>query len=353
MSRRRLVAAVVGSWLLVLAATGCAAPAGGPAASGKPAGAGSGASSGAAAKPAAQVVKLRLAATDLDRLLSRAAVRLAMERGWFTEAGLDVEVISTAGGGDTMRVATAGSADIAIGGAPAGVLASLQDDSVKLIAPFNNENPFLIITRAESPVNTVQDLRGRKLGFSRPGSASQGILNLVLERAGVGDVQGVATGPMGDTWTAIRGNVVDAGWSQDPMAASLVLKNEARVVVRAADYVPDYFSDFILVRQDYARQNPQAVRGFLATLDRTSRYFGEQWQELLPTFAGYYGESEDILRATIQGSDAKRMWSVKVFPEAFKNVEQTMRDSGQIAEPVPWDRIFDQQYLPESERAKL
>lgn len=252
-----------------------------------------------------------------------------------------------------MRVATAGSADMAIGGAPAGVLAALQDDGVKLVAPFNNENPFLVITRADSPINTVHDLRGRKLGFSRPGSASQGILNLMLERAGVRDVQWVATGPMGDTWTAVRGGVVDAGWSQDPMAAGLVLKGEAKVVVRAAEYVPDYFSDFVLVRQDFARQHPQAVRGFLATLDRTSRYIAANWQELIPTFAAYFGDAEDIMRATVQSTDVERAWSVKVFPEAFKNIEQTMRDSGQIKEPVPWDRIFDQQYLPESERARL
>jgi NitT/TauT family transport system substrate-binding protein len=229
----------------------------------------------------------------------------------------------------------------------------MQDENVKIIAPFNNENPFLVIAKADAPMSTIQDLRGRKLGFSRPGSASQGILNLLLERTGVSGVQMVATGQLGDTWTAIRGNVVDAGWSQDPLAAGLILKGEAKIIARAADVVPDYMSDTIVARQDYLRQNPTAARAFIQTTDRAGKYVAENWKELVPTLAGFYGDPEDVMRATLEPMDHARVWSLKVYPEAFKQVEATMRDSGQLTEPVPWDRIFDQQYLAEPDRARL
>ena len=83
-----------------------------------------------------------------------------------------------------------------------------------------------------SPARTFEDLRGKKIGVSAPGSSTNMVASLVLSRGGIkpGEVTFVGVGTGVGALTAIRSGQVDALCNSDPVMTMLEQKGDIRVV---------------------------------------------------------------------------------------------------------------------------
>ncbi|WP_328702904.1 ABC transporter substrate-binding protein [Arenibaculum pallidiluteum] len=109
---------------------------------------------------------------------------VALERGYFREAGLEVELVPPADPADPPKLVAAGRADIAISYQPelhlqAAAGLPLVRIGTLVATPLNT-----VITLADGPVKTLKDLKGRKVGFSVTGF-EDAVLGTMLEGAGL------------------------------------------------------------------------------------------------------------------------------------------------------------------------
>jgi putative hydroxymethylpyrimidine transport system substrate-binding protein len=109
---------------------------------------------------------------------------VAQERGYFADAGLDVELIAPADPNDPPKLVAAGKADLGVSYQPQlhlQVAAGLPLVRVgTLIAtPLNT-----LLTLADGPVKTIEDLKGRKVGYS-VGGVEEALLAAMLETHGL------------------------------------------------------------------------------------------------------------------------------------------------------------------------
>jgi putative hydroxymethylpyrimidine transport system substrate-binding protein len=118
-----------------------------------------------AAAPARAADKLTLL---LDWFVNpdHAPIIVAQQRGYFADAGLEVEIIAPADPNDPPKLVAAGEAEIAIGYQPQ--LHIQVDQGLPLArigtlvaTPLNS-----LVVLADSPIATIADLAGRKIGFS-------------------------------------------------------------------------------------------------------------------------------------------------------------------------------------------
>jgi putative hydroxymethylpyrimidine transport system substrate-binding protein len=118
-----------------------------------------------AAAPARAADKLTLL---LDWFVNpdHAPIIVAQERGYFADAGLEVEIIAPADPNDPPKLVAAGEAEVAIGYQPQ--LHIQVDQGLPLArigtlvaTPLNS-----LVVLADSPIATIADLAGRKIGFS-------------------------------------------------------------------------------------------------------------------------------------------------------------------------------------------
>jgi len=110
---------------------------------------------------------------------------VALEKGYFAEAGLAVRFIAPADPNDPPRLVAADQGDIAISYQPQ---LHLQADAGLPVARFGTlvATPLTtLITLADGPVTSIADLKGRKIGFS-VGGFEDAILGTMLERHGLG-----------------------------------------------------------------------------------------------------------------------------------------------------------------------
>ena len=93
-------------------------------------------------------------------------VIIAQENGYFTEQGLQVEIIAPSGAADPPKLVAAGKVDLAISYQPqlhiqvhAGL--PLVRVGTLVATPLN-----CLLVLDEGPVTTIADLKGRKIGYS-------------------------------------------------------------------------------------------------------------------------------------------------------------------------------------------
>jgi NitT/TauT family transport system substrate-binding protein len=90
-------------------------------------------------------------------------MHLAEARGWFREAGLQVDVQDGRGSGNTLQLINAGQADV--GQIQLGLVAQAREAgaTVKSFAGFGRRTDLAVLVDRDGPIRTVQDFRGKSL----------------------------------------------------------------------------------------------------------------------------------------------------------------------------------------------
>ncbi|MCP5150323.1 MAG: ABC transporter substrate-binding protein [Ectothiorhodospiraceae bacterium] len=109
---------------------------------------------------------------------------VAAERGYFTEAGLEVEMTEPANPNDPPRLVAAGKADLAVSYQPQLHIQTAEGLPIARVGTLVATPLSTLLTLADGPVRTVADLKGRKVGFS-VGGFEDAMLAAMLERHGL------------------------------------------------------------------------------------------------------------------------------------------------------------------------
>ena len=132
------------------------------------------------------------AATDKITLLldwfvnpDHGPIIIAEEKGYFKDAGLDVEVIAPADPSDPPKLVAAGRAELAISYQPQLHLQVAEGLPLMRVGTLVATPLNCLLVLADGPVKSIADLRGGKVGFS-VACVEEALLTTILERNGVG-----------------------------------------------------------------------------------------------------------------------------------------------------------------------
>src|SRR5512144_326614 len=165
---------------------------------------------------------------------------IAMEKGYFKEEGINVTgIITSAGGGTTLRNMLAGNAPYGEVSPVVVVSAVLQGADLRIVSDnVQTVAEFVWAVKPESPIKSVKDFKGRKIGYTNPRSTSQALANLLLQSAGLKpeDVELVKTGGFGEGVAALDLGLVDVTPMPEPLWSKY--KTKYRAVVVASEALP-------------------------------------------------------------------------------------------------------------------
>jgi NitT/TauT family transport system substrate-binding protein len=190
---------------------------------------------------------------------------VAKEKGFYSDAGLDVQMTAGKGSGSTAqlianKVAQFGFADGFVVG-----FAVSKGMPIKSVASIYRRNPCAMMVLADSDIKTPKDLEGRSIAITA-GSAQFQQFPAFMKGAGLdaGKVRVVNLDPVGVT-PALLSNQVPAiaGFAQSYVANIEIRgKREARVFWYA-DYGVTAVSNGIIVHEDLLKSDPELVRAFV------------------------------------------------------------------------------------------
>jgi NitT/TauT family transport system substrate-binding protein len=248
-----------------------------------------------------------LAATTSMRLLypsfagSWATAWIAKEAGYFSNEGLDVELIRV--GGSTRMVAAmlGGSAPIIQAGASAAVAANAAGGDVVIIGATGTVSPFRLMARPE--IKQPSDLKGKKAGITTFGSTSDQVLRIALKQFNLEPNKDVAILSMGaqpEAFAALQSgavHVVALSYPLYPKAAKLGMRE---LVNFGQLGVEDINGTVITTRSFIAQQRDTALRFLRAFTRGMHRYRTDK--EYSKKILAKYGKitDDEILEGTWQ-----------------------------------------------------
>jgi NitT/TauT family transport system substrate-binding protein len=143
---------------------------------------------------------------------------IAKERGFFSNNGVDAELIYTSGA-LSMQALIAGSVDLVLGSIFDPLSAIAGGGDVVVIGSFNNSPPYVMAARPD--VREVKDLRGRKVGVRSLTGPATATTQFVLEENGLDprrDVQILRVGGTAVRLAALKDGQIDAALIDEAVA---------------------------------------------------------------------------------------------------------------------------------------
>lgn len=274
---------------------------------------------------------------------------IGMRMGFFKEVGLDFQPSYFRGGGEVIRAVVSRSTDITGTNSAAGLFIAIsKGEPIKIVS--GGSAPLVgvfWVVKADSPIKSVKDLKGKKVGMSSPGSLTHTTLLTILRAEGLEkDVEVVRVGGAGDSWTAIRNGVVDASWHVSPPVYPLVAQKEARIIIDAADYIKHYQQSAVAVMEDMIKKDPDMIRNFLKARAKAVRFFYDQPDKTISIWAEELKLPEDAVR--LAHKSIPRTFFEAGAPKT-ENLMAAMQEAiatGAMKEPLDLKQILDLRFLP-------
>jgi NitT/TauT family transport system substrate-binding protein len=199
---------------------------------------------------------------------------IGIEKGFFTKHGVAIEKTVFDGSAKLHQAIAAGAIDIGLGAGPEfGFL--VKGAPEKAVAASADAPYDMTITVAKNgPIKTVQDLKGQKVSCSTKGSLSEWGGRVVSEHEGWGPdgIQMVALGSFNAQTAALETNQIVGMVVDVATAGRLVESGQGRIVTRVASFVPYFHIHVTFASDDYIKNHPDQIRGFLAGWNDTIAY---------------------------------------------------------------------------------
>src|SRR5271165_2514817 len=161
---------------------------------------------------------------------------LGKEAGIFRRHGLDLEILYTQGGGETLQIVISGAVDIGLSAGTLGTLGAYAKGAPVCIiaASSTGSQEVFWFVPAKSPLKSMRDVNGQSIAYSTTGASSHINVLRFIKEYGL-NAKAVATGDVTSTITQTMSGQVDVGWSVAPFALDAIASGEVRMVARASD----------------------------------------------------------------------------------------------------------------------
>jgi NitT/TauT family transport system substrate-binding protein len=285
---------------------------------------------------------------------------VALVKGYFKDEGLNITgLISSAGGGTSLRNMLAG------GGVPYGevnpgvvVSAILQGADLKIVSDnVLTVAEFVWAVKADSPIKSAKDFKGKKLGYTNPRSTSQALARMLLQSAGYteADAELVRTGGFGEGIAALDSGQIDVAPSTEPLWSKV--KGKYRAVVVASDVLPPLDNVVGVATVEMMEKKGDFIRAVIRARRKAVIFMREHPDEAAEIVAKQYNIELDVAKSAVRALTTSTTKGVPYWGEGaihldgLKRMIEAQRSVGAITGEVDYAKIVDTRFLPDDLKA--
>lgn len=254
--KRKLMAVLLSAVMLVPALTGCGSKAG------------TNEEGGAVPEETTKVVL-----NEVAHSLFYAPMYVAIEKGYFKEQGIDLELVTGFGADKTMTAVLSGEADIGFMGPETTVYTCNEgaSDLVVNFAQLTQRAGNFLVGREKDDAFDWEKLKGKDVLGGRDGGMPEMVFEYILKKNGMdpaADLNIDKSIDFGSTAAAFSGGQGDYSVEFEPGATALETEGNGYVVASLgvdSGYVP--YTAFS-AKDSYMKEHPEVIRGFVAALKK-------------------------------------------------------------------------------------
>ena len=310
------------------------------------------------ARPALAQTKLRDVTFRLDWVFQgpNAGFMVAIEKGFYKDAGLNVDIGPGKGSGSTAQLVASKATQFGFSdGFVVGNSVS-KGMSIRTVAGIYRRNPTGVLVLADSPINSPKDLEGKSIAIT-PGSAQFQQWPAFVKgcKLDPDKIRVVSVDPAGTPPALITGQVqAIAGFVQGQAPSVEIRGNKKTRVFWYSDCGVNAVSNGIVVHNDFLKEEPALIKSFVAASIKGFLYGRAHPDELVAAVKKF----SPTVDPAITLREAELSWQTWVTPNtdgkplgwmAEKDWEQTvevLKAYGGVTTPLEASQLYTNDFVP-------
>ena len=213
----------------------------------------------------ADPIKIALPVASLESM----PIYVAEEKGLFKKHGVEVDIITSRGGGEAMKAYIAGDVQIVATGFPEVGLMRSRGVDVELFFAQMSRVPFGLISRKDLGLKSVADLKGKTVAVTSPGSLTSNLARYFVKEAGLNpdkDVSFVSVGGGGEILGALKSKRADAAMLFEPFVTIAEKGGFAEMLVDVPEKLDAFSSSPLSTSKAFLDKSPKEARAVFDAL---------------------------------------------------------------------------------------
>ncbi|KAB0679105.1 sulfonate ABC transporter substrate-binding protein [Aureimonas leprariae] len=217
--------------------------------------------------------------------------------------GVAVNWVEFQAGPPLLEAMNVGSIDFGTTGDAPPIFAQAADANIVYAAalPSKGRNSAILVPK-DSSIQTLADLKGKKLAFTK-GSSAHNVAVVALEKAGLGysDVEPVYLSPA-DAGAAFASGAIDAWSIWDPFYAGAELNQGARVLAKGDDLL-GATNSFFLANGTFAKDHADVLKSAIGALGKAGDWANANKDAVAEALSAATGVPVEIQKLTAERGD--------------------------------------------------
>lgn len=302
-----------------------------------------------------ELTKIKL--NEVVRSIFYAPQYVAINKGFFKDQGIEIELTTGQGADKTMTALVSGQADIGFAGPEATIYVYNQgkEDYAVVFAQLTQRDGSFLVGRPGETNFKWENLKGKTIIGGRPGGVPQMTLEYVMKNHGVvpgKDAEMITNLQFTATAGAFKGGTGDYVALFEPTASALEAENAGKIVASVGEdsgLIP-YTAYF--TTKSYLEKNPKIVQNFTNAV-----YKGQLWvkehsaEEIAKEIKPFFPDSDDkILVTVINRYKEIGAWSENpiMTEDSFNLLQKVMETAGVLEKRADYDKLINNSFAEES-----
>lgn len=288
--------------------------------------------------------------SEVTHSIFYAPVYLAINNGYFDEAGIKIELTNAGGADKVMTSIASKSADVGLMGPEATIYCHVegQRNYPVIFGQLTKRDGSFLVGRTAEPDFKWSDTAGKRVLAGRKGGVPAMTLQYVMNQAGV-DTNNA------NFDTSVAFNMMVGAFESDktisyctmfePTASEFVAAGKGAIVASVGKDSGEVPYTAFSASKSYLNKNPDLLKKFLQAVDKGYKFMLNNSSEivaekLMPSFVG---TSKESIAASIKSYIDIDAWSSSpvMTEESFNRLMTIMENAGELKEKADYNLAVD------------
>jgi NitT/TauT family transport system substrate-binding protein len=207
--------------------------------------------------------------------------------------------------------------------------------------------------KKDSPIKTIADLKGKKIGYTNPRSTSQALGILLLEKAGYKpeDAELVKTGGFGPMVAALELGQIDVAAVTEPLWSQN--KDKYRVLITGAEALPPLDNVVGIATGEAMKTKGDFIRGVIRARRRAVQFMIDHPDEAADLIAKPFNITPEVARSAVRNLTKSYTQGVpywgdgRIHLSGMKRIIEVQKSVGALTGDIDVEKLIDTQFLPD------
>lgn len=299
----------------------------------------------------------KISVNEVTRSVFYAPQYVAINKGFFEEEGIEIELTTGQGADKVMTAVLAGQSDIGFAGPEAAIYVYNEgkEDYSEVFAQMTKRDGSFLVSKTNTENFSWNDLKGKTVIPGRKGGVPYMTFEYVLKQNGIDPEKDVN---LDDSIKfdlmagAFAGGDAEYVTLFEPTASMTEDAGKGYVVASVGEASGEIPYTAYFAKKSYIEANEDIIQGFTNAI-----YKGQQWtkghtaEEIAEVIQDFFPDTDlEMLARSIQSYMDIDAWNDTpvLKEESFKLLQDVMKEAGELDKEAPYDKVINNKYAEEA-----